>query len=29
MPPYMFGGGLVSLMVVLFVGIVRWGRKQP
>jgi hypothetical protein len=29
MPAYMFGGGLVSLMVVLFVGIVRWGRKQP
>ncbi len=29
MPAYMFGGGLVSLMIVLFVGIVRWGRKQP
>jgi hypothetical protein len=29
MPAYMFGGGLVSLMVVLFVGVVRWGRKQP
>ncbi len=29
MPAYMFGGGLVSLTVVLFVGIVRWGRKQP
>jgi hypothetical protein len=26
---YMFGGGLVSLMIVLFVGVVRWGRKQP
>jgi hypothetical protein len=29
MPAYMFGGGLVSLTLVLFVGIVRWGRKQP
>jgi hypothetical protein len=29
MPAYMFGGGLVSSMIVLFVGIVRWGRKQP
>jgi len=29
MPAYIFGGGLVSLMVVLFVGVVRWGRKQP
>jgi hypothetical protein len=29
MPAYMFGGGLVSLMVVLFVGVARWGRKQP
>jgi len=29
MPAYMFGGGLVSLMAVLFVGVVRWGRKQP
>jgi len=29
MLPYMFGGGLVSLMVVLFVGVVRWGRRQP
>jgi len=29
MPVYMFGGGLVSLMIVLFVGVVRWGRKQP
>lgn len=26
---YMFGGGLVSLMAVLFVGVARWGRKQP
>jgi O-antigen/teichoic acid export membrane protein len=26
---YMFGSGLVSLMMVLFVGVVRWGRKQP
>ena len=29
MPVYMFGGGLVCLMVVLFVGVARWGRKQP
>ncbi len=29
MPAYMFGAGLVSLMIVLFVGVVRWGRKQP
>jgi hypothetical protein len=29
MPVYMFGGGLVSMMIVLFVGVVRWGRKQP
>jgi hypothetical protein len=29
MPAYMFGGGLVSSMVVLFVGVVRWGRRQP
>ena len=29
MPAYMFGGALVSLMLVLFVGVVRWGRKQP
>jgi hypothetical protein len=29
MPAYMFGGGLVCLMVLLFVGVVRWGRKQP
>jgi hypothetical protein len=26
---YMFGGGLISLMMVLFVGVVRWGRRQP
>jgi hypothetical protein len=24
-----FGGGLVALMLVLFVGVVRWGRRQP
>jgi hypothetical protein len=29
MLPYMFGGGVISLMVVLFVGVVRWGRRQP
>ena len=29
MPGYMFGASLVSLMVLLFVGVVRWGRKQP
>jgi len=29
MPAYMFGGGLVILMLALFVGVVRWGRKQP
>jgi hypothetical protein len=29
MPAYMFGGGFVSLMMVLFVGVVRWGRRQP
>jgi hypothetical protein len=29
MPAYMFGAGLVCLMAVLFVGVVRWGRKQP
>ena len=29
MPAYMFGGGLVALMILLFVGVVRWGRKQP
>lgn len=26
---YMFGAGLVALLLLLFVGIVRWGRKQP
>jgi hypothetical protein len=26
---YMFGAGLISLMIVLFLGVVRWGRKQP
>jgi O-antigen/teichoic acid export membrane protein len=29
MPAFMFGGGVLSLMAVLFVGVVRWGRKQP
>jgi membrane-associated PAP2 superfamily phosphatase len=29
MPAYMFGASLVSLMILLFVGVVRWGRKQP
>jgi hypothetical protein len=29
MLPYMFGLALVSIMIVLFVGVVRWGRKQP
>jgi hypothetical protein len=29
MPAYMFGGSLISLMILLFVGVVRWGRKQP
>jgi hypothetical protein len=29
MPAYMFGIGLVCCMAVLFVGVVRWGRKQP
>ena len=29
MHDYSFAGGLVSLMVMLFVGIVRWGRKHP
>jgi len=29
MPAYMFGGAMVASMVVLFVGVVRWGRKQP
>ena len=26
---YMFGGALISLMAVLAVGVVRWGRRQP
>jgi hypothetical protein len=26
MPAYMFGGGVLAIMVLLFVGIVRWGR---
>jgi len=26
---YMFGGALFSVMLVLFVGVARWGRKQP
>ncbi|MEI9999508.1 MAG: hypothetical protein WDO13_10250 [Verrucomicrobiota bacterium] len=26
---YMFGGALISLMIVLFLAIVRWGRRQP
>jgi hypothetical protein len=25
----MFGGALISLMVLLLVGVVRWGRRQP
>jgi hypothetical protein len=29
MLPYMFGGALISLMIVLLVGVVRWGRRQP
>jgi hypothetical protein len=29
MLPYMFGASIVCLMAVLFVGIVRWGRRQP
>jgi len=29
MLPYMFGSAVVCLMIVLFVGVVRWGRKQP
>jgi hypothetical protein len=29
MPAYMFGGALISMMVVLFVGVARWGRRQP
>jgi hypothetical protein len=26
---YMFGASMVALMIVLFVGVVRWGRRQP
>jgi hypothetical protein len=26
---YMFGGGLVALFLLLFLGVVRWGRIQP
>ncbi|HUB67904.1 MAG TPA: hypothetical protein VL981_10510 [Candidatus Methylacidiphilales bacterium] len=26
---FMVGGGIVSSMLVLFVGVVRWGRRQP
>jgi hypothetical protein len=29
MLPYMFGLSMVTLMIVLFVGVVRWGRRQP
>jgi hypothetical protein len=29
MLPYMFGLSVVALMILLFVGVVRWGRKQP
>jgi hypothetical protein len=29
MLPLMFGLSLVSIMIVLFVGVTRWGRKQP
>lgn len=29
MLPYMFGTSVVALMILLFVGVVRWGRKQP
>jgi hypothetical protein len=29
MLPYMFGLALVAVMTVLFVGVVRWGRRQP
>jgi hypothetical protein len=27
MPAYMFGGGVVAITVLLFVGVVRWGRR--
>jgi hypothetical protein len=26
---FMLGGAIMSLMVVLFIGVVRWGRRQP
>ncbi len=26
---YMFVGATVALMIIMFVGVVRWGRKQP
>jgi hypothetical protein len=29
MLPYMFGSSVVALMILLFIGVVRWGRKQP
>jgi hypothetical protein len=29
MPAYMFGGGAVAILMVLLVGVVRWGRRQP
>jgi hypothetical protein len=29
MVSYVFGGGSVALFLVLFVGVVRWGRRQP
>jgi hypothetical protein len=29
MQSYMLGGGTVVLLLVLFIGVVRWGRKQP
>ena len=29
MLPYMFGSSVVALMIVLFGGVVRWGRRQP
>ena len=27
--PFMMGGGIMALVLVLFVGIVRWGRSHP
>jgi hypothetical protein len=26
---YMLGGAAASILILLFIGIVRWGRKQP